>query len=206
MKSIEIYMEGGGEGSGNKALLRNGLNGFLGALKQAAQKKGIGWKLTVCGPRTKAFREFNIAVTSADGVMAFLLVDSEGPVATKSALAHLLATAGFQTSSNTTEGMVHLMIQTMEAWIVADVETVEKFYQKGFAASALPKADDLEKVAKTQISTGLDKATGGTTKGTYQKIAHASQLLTRINPAIVHQRCPSSRRFFDKVSKAVAAD
>ncbi len=47
---------------------------------------------------------------------------------------------------------VHLLAQTMEAWIVADADALSRYYGPGFNARALSRAADLENVAKGRTS------------------------------------------------------
>ena len=101
------------------------------------------------------------------------------------------------------EACVHLMVQTMETWIVADPDALEIYYQPRFRASALPRALNLESVSKVDIEMALDEATKDTQKGKYKKIRHAKDLLARIDAEKVNSRCPHSKRFFEYVKSAI---
>ena len=107
--------------------------------------------------------------------MVLLLVDAEGPVE-HSPCTHLRQRDGWETRF-ASESAVHLMTQTMEAWLVADADALADYYGQGFLANALPVARDLEFVPKRNIARALTQATRATGKGSYQKIHHASQLL-----------------------------
>jgi uncharacterized protein DUF4276 len=85
---------------------------------------------------------------------------------------------------------VHLMAQCMETWLVADPAKLQTFYGKEFAGAALPSRSNLEEESKPDIYAKLTKATRDTQKGPYGKIKHASQLLQKIDPAKVANRCP----------------
>lgn len=117
MIGIAIYMEGGGDGKENRAALRQGMDTFLQPLKEAARNKALPWKLVCCGPRNEAFKRFIDAVNSSADVVNILLVDAEGPV-NQSARDHLQDRDGWNLRF-IEEYTVHLMVQTMEAWIVA---------------------------------------------------------------------------------------
>ena len=67
-----------------------------------------------------------------------LLVDAEGPVATGTC-EHLRARDGWDMTGVDAQS-VHLMVQTMEAWIVADADALGSYYGNGFNAGALPRA------------------------------------------------------------------
>ena len=92
--SVAIYMEGGGNSRDAKAALRVGMDRLLGALKQSARDRELGWKLVCCGPRDDAFRRFRNAVRTGDDSIVVLLVDAEDPVATEPR-AHLQARDGW---------------------------------------------------------------------------------------------------------------
>jgi hypothetical protein len=85
---------------------------------------------------------------------------------------------------------VHLMVQCMEAWIVADPEALESFYGQGFARGALPARRNLEEQPKGDVSRKLSAATKHTAKGEYKKIGHASKLLQRLDTRKLAVRCP----------------
>jgi hypothetical protein len=62
------------------------------------------------------------------------------------------------------------MIQTMEAWIVADREALACHYGQRFGKNALPATQNLETLSKDAIAAALARSTQKTQKGTYQKI------------------------------------
>jgi uncharacterized protein DUF4276 len=193
---IAIYMEGGGSTAQGKATLRQGMSEFLGSLREAARQKRLTWKVVPCGSRSETRDAFLNANTPAFKV---LLVDSEVAVADPSRpRAHLANPPdGWVFDKNFDEDSLHLMIQTMETWIVSDVKALEEFYEQGFVTSALPHAQNLELVTKADLTAALERATNGTrTKGKYHKIRHAGALLGKINPGIVRKRCPSCDRLF----------
>ena len=202
MTSIAIYLEGGGNGAAGKAALRQGFDAFLKPLKDAGETRGFRWKLVACGSRIQACNSFFQAHQSGDHSHVFLLVDSEEPV-TLGPVAHLVKRDGQSQLSGIAEKFVHLMVQTMETWIVADAEALKAYYGQGFAANQLPQADNLETVAKTWIASALDSATRKTGKGSYHKIGHAKDLLGKISRQTVEKRCPSSRRFFSEIAIAI---
>lgn len=188
-------MEGGGQGRDSKAALRQGMDEFLAEIKDAFRRHRRRWKLVCCGGRDEAFRGFRNAPTSGDGGIVVLLVDAEGPVAARSPVDHLTERDGWDLGG-ADDGMIHLMVQTMEAWIVADSGALSGYYGQHFRANALPNRQNLEEEAKEDIETALNQATRRTQKGRYHKIRHASSLLACIDPMIVRQRCPYCERLF----------
>ena len=202
VSQISIYMEGGGRGRDTKAALRVGMDGFLQKLKDAARNKSWRWKLVCCGSRTQAFRAYRNAQISSDASIVILLVDSEGPVQNRVHV-HLNQRDSLNLTEDE-EGHIHMMVQTMETWIVADAGALARYYQKGFNSNALPRNRDLESVPKTEIARSLQRATERTTKGEYHKIRHASDLLQLVDAKVVQKRCSYCKRLFDLLEKEVA--
>ena len=202
MSAIAIYMEGGGGGKGTRVALRRGMDGFLGKLKDVARAKGWRWRLVCCGGRDAAFRAFGNAYSNGSDALVVLLVDSEGPVDV-SPRAHL--TRDGWNLSGVADNQIHLMVQVMETWIIADPGALATYYGQRFQESALPAADDLETVAKNEVAAALDRATERAQKGRYHKIHHAAALLACIDPARARARCRHCERLFATLDAAVAA-
>jgi hypothetical protein len=188
-------MEGGGDSNNGRAALRRGMDAFLAELKQAARNRRWGWKLACVGSRDNAFRAFRNATERCDGGVVILLVDAEDPVR-EAPRPHLHRRDGWELGF-AQERSVHLMVQTMEAWIVADGDKLAAYYGQGFRKTALPGTPNLESVSKQTIERALEIATQATTKGRYQKIRHASQLLERVRPERVRERCAACGRLLD---------
>ena len=169
MSGVAIYMEGGGNKGNGRAVLRQGMDAFLDPLKQAARAKEIHWKLICCGSRDEALRGFRNALRDGDDSIVVLLVDAEGPVK-KKPRAHLHARDRWDLT-DVDDSAVHLMVQMMEAWIVAHADALRRYYGQGFNETALPRAADLERVRKQDLENRLQRATQGTQKGRYRKIA-----------------------------------
>ena len=101
-------------------------------------------------------------------------------------------------------GQCHLMVQVMEAWLVADLDVLQDYYGQGFRANHIPKHDDIEAVPKDNVLAGLRAATAHTQKGAYRKIRHGADLLAKITPAKVRERAPHCERLFNALSEALA--
>jgi hypothetical protein len=202
MNRIAIYVEGGGDGAAGKQLLRQGFNQFFRTLKEAAEQKGVKFVVIACGGRHEAFLGFRrTASQDVSTIYPVLLVDSEDLVA-KLPTEHLKDRDQWNLSFAIND-QVHLMVTTMEAWIVADKQALSHFYGQGFLPNALPNANNLEDVEKRRLSKSLDLATKDTKKGKYHKIQHASELLARIDPQIARQRCPACLRLFDEIGAVI---
>lgn len=158
--NIAIYMEGGGDGKDSKAALRQGMDGFLAPIKDAFRARGWHWKLVPCGSRNEAHKRFQNARTNGEPGIVVLLVDSEAPVST-GPVDHLTIRDGWNLQAVDSE-TVHLMVQTMETWIVADEEALRGCYGQGLRASALPRYVNLEEARKQRIAESLTRATENT--------------------------------------------
>ena len=199
---ITILMEGGGRG--RKRDLRIGMGVFLQPLAEAARRKSLSFNVIPCGSRENTFRRFRDTVDNADpNETQILLVDSETLV-TLPAPAHLRETDGWDLSF-ALEQTIHLMVQVMEAWIVADPKAVAQYYGQGFNLRKLPKRQALEQVPKTRVDKALKDATKRTGKGVYHKIRHAGELLMRLDRARVKERCRHCKRFFEALEGIIEA-
>ena len=204
MRSISIYLEGGGDTAGTRAALRQGMDAFLQPMKQAARDKALLWKLIACGTRSEAYKGFRNAINDSEGdEVVVLLVDAEEPV-NRLASDHLRNRDGWDLGL-ASDDIIHLMVQTMETWVVADPHTLSVYYGQGFRANVLPKAQNLETIPKSDIEQCLNEATRQTLKRTYHKIKHASDLLQRIDAGKVKKRCRHCRRLFENLEKMIKA-
>ena len=88
------------------------------------------------------------------------------------------------------------MVQMMEAWLIADRETLVRFYGQGFGENAIPKHSNVEQVAKSMLEPALKAATRNTSKGEYHKIRHGCKLLTHLDSARVRRAAPHCERLF----------
>ena len=197
-------MEGGGSYTAERVTLRQGMDNFLGPLKKAARKRSISWKLVPCGSREDTYRRFRDKVENADpGETHILLVDSEAMV-TLPAPAHLRDRDGWDLSF-ALEQRIHLMVQVMETWIVADPKAVARYYGQGFNVKRLPKRPDLEQEPKTSVGKALKAATKRSSKGAYHKAGHAGELLARLDQARVKERCRHCKRLFEALDGIIEA-
>lgn len=206
MSAVEIYMEGGGTGKG-AADLRRGINEFLGELNAAVRSKGWHWNLVLCGSRHEAYDTFNRARDRArESEIIVLLVDAEVPVKASTTVEHLQTQEDGLDFTGVPVEHVHLMVTTMETWIIADRTALKKYYGQGFHEKSLPLHENLEEVSKKAVADALDRATTKTkTKGRYHKIRHASQLFELIDPGEVRRRCRHCELFFSTLGAILEA-
>lgn len=199
VSEIRIYVEGGGDRSDTKALFREGMSQFLSQLRELARSKHIRWSIIACGSRNSAFENFCNALSSHAAAFNVLLVDSEASVTALTTTAHLENRDGWS-MTGIAEEQCHLMVEVMENWFLADVDALEQYYGQRFNRSAIPRNQNVEKIAKATVETSLNNATRSTQKGTYHKIQHGTQLLAKVNSAIVRDRAPYCDRLFTKLA------
>ncbi|MGQ0663145.1 MAG: DUF4276 family protein [Pseudomonadota bacterium] len=128
-----------------------------------------------------------------------MLVDSEAPVVpTDGPWQHLERRDRWQRPAAASDDMAHLMVQCMEAWIVADRTTLTEFYAQGFRDSALPARSNVESIPKSELFAALEAATRETkTKGRYRKTWHRFALVGLGSPEALRKGSRHAARFFD---------
>jgi hypothetical protein len=121
--SVTIFFEGGGDKEATQSICREGLSKYCARLKPQSSRLGI----VVGGGREQTFDKFRMAAENGRvGEIAVLLVDSESPVTSSTPVEHLRAHDrwSFSTLRNY---RVFLMVQTMEAWFLADRDVLAAF-------------------------------------------------------------------------------
>ena len=192
MVKTKVYVEGGGR----KALDRQCRRGFSTFLTNAGVSPN-SVEIEACGPRGEAYRTFG--ADSRKGLPAILLVDAEGPVTTRSTWQHLKDSDNWDRPESATDDQCHLMVQIMESWFLADVETLESFFGTGFRRQVLPGNQNVEDVPKQDVLDGLERATGG--KGSrYNKGVHSFEILAHLDPEKVKKASPHAKRFIELLS------
>ncbi|MBN2209049.1 MAG: DUF4276 family protein [Candidatus Coatesbacteria bacterium] len=203
MRQIFIYIEGGGlegeddKGTRNARALRKGFDAFFGQLRAVAGEKRIKWHDVACGPRGQAYSDFTIGRESDPQAFHALLVDSEGFV-TGPRWQHLRESGKDKWGKELCqddENCVHLMVQAMEAWLIADRKALREFYGEAFKEEKLPD-DDVETIPKEQLLIALRAATRKSDKGTYHKTQHGFDVIAILDVATVRKAAPHCEALF----------
>lgn len=188
--SVHVFVEGGGDQRRTQTACRRAFSTFLGKMLGDRPKPHI----VASGSRDQAYRDFSRSLASDPDSFAVLLVDSEDPVvAGKTATAHLRDRDPW---TRLPDGQVHLMVQCMEAWFLADKEMLAQYYGNGFNESALPRNPKIEEISKRDVLRGLERATAQTRKKTYHKTRHGFDIVERLDPYAVQRLSPFADAFF----------
>ncbi|MEZ2280164.1 MAG: DUF4276 family protein [Microcoleus sp.] len=235
VREIRIYIEGSGDESEDESTTENipptrpgfrsripagkettaGLRaGFVHLFKELydfAESKGIKILSIMSGSRRDACDDFLMSVESYPEAFNVLLVDSESPVSeSHTPWEHLRSRKEDQPwildSLGIDDACCHLMVQTMEAWFIADIDALNKFYNGGFKADYLREKlenQSVEKVLKYNLTKWLKSATDETSKGKYHKTRHAPKLLALLDIDKVRKASPSCERLFTTITKII---
>jgi hypothetical protein len=198
MVKVKIYVEGGGESNALRTKCREG---FSKLIENAGFKSRMP-RIVACGGRRCAYEDFCTAVENATAdEFPLLLVDSEAMVSS-APWDHLRTRDGWDRPSQATDEHAHLMVQCMEAWFLADRDTLSEFFGQGFRPNALPANNNVEEISKEDLSRGLENATRDTrTKGVYDKGKHSFELLAALDSSKVQDSSQHARRFFDTLRR-----
>ncbi|MHB8124609.1 MAG: DUF4276 family protein [Desulfitobacteriaceae bacterium] len=163
---VKIYVEGGGD----RQLLKSDCRK---AFKKFFEKLGFSGRLPrviPCGSRNNAYEDFCTSLRSSGctGELTFLLVDSENsvnPGFQNIPWQHLRNRDGWEKPDGATDEQVHLMIECMESWFLADTVALRDFFSQGFNANSLPSNTNIETITKANVLSSLENASRNTQKG-----------------------------------------
>ena len=192
---VRVYVEGGGDGRELRARCREGFTSFF----ERATLAGRMPRIIASGSRTNAFNKFCVALGSSNEVeFIVLLVDSEDPVVDGSGPWHHLARRdGWDKPDNAKDENVHLMVQCMETWFLADRDGLAAYFGRGFNRNALPGRREIEDVAKADVLDGLKNATRRCKKGEYGKGRHSFDILKQTDSSKLLVASPHAKRLID---------
>ncbi len=193
---IRIYVEGGGDYKNQRRMLRRGFDAFFEPVKAIARKKRIKWSLMPSGGRTTAHDDFITAIRVFPEATVILLVDSEGEVR-NSPKDYLTRKETGWDLSGAAEENIHLMVQTMEAWFMADKDVLVKVFGPKFNLNNLPQRANVEGIPKSDLKNKLKRMTKAINKrNEYNEIFHGSLILEMIDPSKVRNCAPHCDRLF----------
>lgn len=204
VSEIRLYVEGGGAGKHTRTLIRKGFGTFLQELVEQARGQRIKWSIIACGSRWSAFEDFQTALRTHPDAFNLLLVEAEAPVQT-TPWRHLQQRDAWPQPPGTSDDHCHLMVQMMEAWLMADKEALRRFYGQGFSVRSLPGNQDVEQIDRSVLERALREATRHSQRGEYHKIQHGPALLEQIDAARVRAAARHCARLFAIVEQRLNA-
>jgi len=198
VRPVWIFVEGGGDSHALKTECRK-------AFSKLAAGAGLVGKMPAfipCGSRMAAFDQFKHALTRGES-SALLLVDSESPVTHLSPWDHVKGRTGdgWERPASASDEDLHLMIECMEAWLLADPDAIRKFFGQGFNDKPL-KQRPVESIPKAEVYRTLEHATRDCkTKAAYGKGEHSFKLLAAVDAKKLRAASPGAERFFAELER-----
>lgn len=165
-----------------------------------ARARRLNWDITMSGGLRSAYEDFEAAIRRHPNSFNILLIDAEKPVTHASPWEHLRIHEKWNNPSVSDEHC-HLMVLNVEAWILADVETLTNYYGKGFNRNRIPGDPNVESIPKRDLEDALDEATRQTQKGRYNKVRHCAELLSRLSVTTVRKKAPHCERLFATIEE-----
>lgn len=187
--SSTIYVEGGGSSAADRECRA----GFRRLLERCGFQGRLP-RMFPSGSRSSAYQDFRDHVTRSDRQeFVGLLVDSETRVADiDRTWDHLTNRSGDRWSKprGTTDEQVLFMTTSMETWIVADLEALQKRFGQKLNEDQLPPLVELESRSRNDVYRRLRRATSNG----YSKGRVSFELLGALDPDVLDQHLPSFRR------------
>lgn len=195
MVNIKIYIEGGGEGKYLEICFQKAWTKFF----QAAGLEGRMPRPLRGKGRQNAYDSFCTALANAKkGEMPLLLVDSEAAVhSDHNVWQHLKTRDNLDKPPQAGDQHAYLMAQNMETWLLADPEALQTYFGSEFNLRKIPAWPDLEKVAKIDVYTALERATTTCKEKSYAKGKVSFEALSAVSPQKVAEKCPQAKRLLD---------
>ena len=159
------------------------MQAFLRRSAYMIHQRSVALDVTPCGSGDDAIRRCARASGSV------LLVDSEGTLSTQ-LVDRVKGRIG-------PDNHAFFMVQLMEAWFLADQETLTVYFGGGFRLNSLPRNAEVENIPGQDVLNGLHSATRECRKGVYNKTTHAIALLDQLNPYVVYNACPNFSLLID---------
>jgi hypothetical protein len=197
VSEIRIYVEGGDRADSE---IRRGFSEFLRDLKAQARSKGIRWYIIAGRGRETTFDLFKTAIALHRNAFNILLVDSEGPVS-GTPWQHLRQRDNWEKPHGVCDEQCHLMVQSMETWLIADLDTLRRYYGPEFIVKQIFRNANVEHIDRHDLAKALTEATKRTKKGPYRKIQHASELLAQVDVSTIHRKASYCERLFATLMK-----
>ena len=209
--SNKLYIEGGGDRKGGRAL-RRALRRAFGTFFENAGLRGHLLQIVAGGDGNRTYKGFCKAHRSAGrGDFVALLVDAEEPVKSgTTGWRHLRERKENKLAQpdGAADDQVHLMVECMEAWFLADRTCLETYFWGGFKTHALPgQSNKVEAIPKDDLIAGLENAARTSEKckkeknRTYDKGKDSFKILEMLDPKLVCSASPHARCLIDVLNQ-----
>jgi hypothetical protein len=198
--TVKVYVEGGGEH--NKALQTECRKGFRNFFERAGLA-GRMPRVVACGGRRRAYESFKTTHELRRDEFPMLLVDSESAVSAHRPWDHVRNRQEDQWECPTgaSEDQIHFMVMTMEAWFHSDKDALEAYYGKCFRRNALSHHENIERIPKIDIFSGLEQATRHCETWEYSKGEDSFRILGRIDPTRVRNSSQYAERLLQVLER-----
>ena len=184
------------EGSSN---LRPGFSQLFQSHVNRARAKRLRFKLVAGGPGTETIKDFLRFCSTEPSSLNVLLIDSEGPVTdtiryiSDSIRSLSMWNAGVSCSDE----QIHLMVQAMEAWFVADPQSLSRRFGQNYSTRHLPSPESAETVSTADLLTAIRRGLPQSRRRRgYDKVSDGVELLRLIDVEVVSQHCGHFRRLW----------
>lgn len=185
-----VFVEGGGSTKKQQRACRLAFT----ALFRNAGLAGAMPRVSASGSREQAYEDFRDALPA--GSDALLLVDSESAVRAADPWSHLQQEDGWEQPKGAGANSVHLMVQVMESWFLADKSALAAYFGQRFRRNVLPQGAEIEDIPKRDVIRGIQAASRQTNKP-YDKGRDSFAILRRLDVSLVAAACPHAERLLD---------
>ncbi len=198
-----MYVEGGGKGAPGNDLKVGFQNGLFNELRLRGRDNGVELSFRAGTGQGQTTKLFLAALRNDPHCVNVLLVDAEGPV-DGNAIDHIRKT--HKSFDAPKQGDLHLMVQAMEAWFVADSEAVRRVFGSKAKTDHLGMILDVERTTVKELQAALHKAAAETPARRYQKALHQRSLLEAVRVENIKGRCPHFMRFHAHLERLVLGE
>jgi len=194
MAAVTIYVEGGGDTARGLQQTRLAFGDFF------SEFTGSMPKIISCGGRGKAYDDFIAAAENDPDAFIILLVDAERSAGGRLPTEHLAAPPDRWNLDGIPDDRLHMMVQAVEAWMIADRDAVRDYFGQGFNENPLPGRPP-ETIPKDDLKRALENAGRDTKKKGYHEISDGTEILKLLDAATVRNKCGWCRRLFTVLSR-----
>ena len=193
-----IYIEGGtrgpnGEGSSSKSVKIDCQQAFHSLLDKMGFT-GRKPRLVSCGGRGRVYDLFCFQHRGRKASYVAMWIDAEEPLADiEQAWKHLSqvkTVPQWSRPEGANDDQVLFMTTCMETWIVTDRETLRRHYGQNLNVNPLPALPNIENRSRKEVFQALVTATN-TCKNRYEKGPHSSEVLEKLDVAVLRKHLPS---------------